>query len=610
MKNSGFTPLALMTKGWEKSNTVYNCLAFLPTIRYHEGVRKVFFFIAFIFLFLFLSLDQIEATSHVKFRTNPENLFPGGMVDFIIEGGNAFNPSLDYFYKAWNLSTGEGNCKIEGKLKPSSTDQLIVKDDILSGCAAQIGEWTFQLWLLSSSGDTLIISATFLIQQPGGGLPGLEPLQPTVLANQDPSVIIMNARKDNLYSIWWKDAKMLAAAGGVPYKAPDNGNFVIGLERTLGIDFGLGKTVTLCMDLGSSAPLLVNSFCRFRTVFTFVDVVPPESTKCTLIPENPGNDIPVSIKAAGLTPNTDYRVTLTSGGSLQKVEVKNSGTASLIFFDLGNNLPNGSYNFSVFGPANQKICDKTFAIIGKTSTVSFTPIPPFNPTKCTPPGGAADSGIDTAVGCIPTNLAGFVGKIFGIILGLAGGIALLLIIYSGYRMATEGSNPESLQGARETLTSAIVGLLFIIFSFVILEVIGVDILRIPGFGGSGRTTTDDGRQIPIQCRNAPYALDHVSLCGNQLVIDACNGLKTDAENGVILSNEDRAAFARCVRESFIISPSCLRAKFALENFDVCGELQTKAACSILREEVNERGGTAAATDEERATLNQCQQKGF
>ena len=40
---------------------------------------------------------------------------------------------------------------------------------------------------------------------------------------------------------------------------------------------------------------------------------------------------------------------------------------------------------------------------------------------------------------------------------------------------------EKLAGARETLTSAIVGLLFIVLSIVILEIIGVDILRIPGF---------------------------------------------------------------------------------------------------------------------------------
>ena len=48
-------------------------------------------------------------------------------------------------------------------------------------------------------------------------------------------------------------------------------------------------------------------------------------------------------------------------------------------------------------------------------------------------------------------------------------------------MISQG-NPEQVKGAREQLTAAIIGLLFIIFSLVILQVIGFNILRIPGFG--------------------------------------------------------------------------------------------------------------------------------
>lgn len=87
----------------------------------------------------------------------------------------------------------------------------------------------------------------------------------------------------------------------------------------------------------------------------------------------------------------------------------------------------------------------------------------------------------TAFGNISTDPAGFIRSIFTILLSLAGGIALLLIIVSGYRLMTSQGNPERVQGAREQLTSAIVGLLFIIFSLSILTIIGVDILRIPGF---------------------------------------------------------------------------------------------------------------------------------
>ena len=86
----------------------------------------------------------------------------------------------------------------------------------------------------------------------------------------------------------------------------------------------------------------------------------------------------------------------------------------------------------------------------------------------------------TAIGDISTDPGGFVKKIFGTILSLAGGVAIILIIISGYRLMASGGNPEKVQHAREQLTSAIVGLLFIIFSLSILQIIGVDILHIPG----------------------------------------------------------------------------------------------------------------------------------
>jgi len=89
--------------------------------------------------------------------------------------------------------------------------------------------------------------------------------------------------------------------------------------------------------------------------------------------------------------------------------------------------------------------------------------------------------VNTAIGNISTEPQGFVRFIFGAVLGLAGGIALILIIISGYKLMASQGNPEGTKAALEQLTSAIIGLLFIILSFVILQIIGVDILRIPGF---------------------------------------------------------------------------------------------------------------------------------
>lgn len=89
--------------------------------------------------------------------------------------------------------------------------------------------------------------------------------------------------------------------------------------------------------------------------------------------------------------------------------------------------------------------------------------------------------INTALGPIDTDPQNFVKWLFSVVLGLAGGIALIIIMISGYKFMASQGDPEKVGEARQQLTSAIVGLLFIIFSFVILEVIGVDILKIPGF---------------------------------------------------------------------------------------------------------------------------------
>jgi len=89
--------------------------------------------------------------------------------------------------------------------------------------------------------------------------------------------------------------------------------------------------------------------------------------------------------------------------------------------------------------------------------------------------------VETGIGTIGTDPKMFVQTIYSFVLGIAGGIALVLIIISGYQYMTSQGDPEKLKAANERLTAAIIGLLFIIFSFVILQVIGVDILKIPGF---------------------------------------------------------------------------------------------------------------------------------
>ena len=88
------------------------------------------------------------------------------------------------------------------------------------------------------------------------------------------------------------------------------------------------------------------------------------------------------------------------------------------------------------------------------------------------------SGCYTALGFVPTQPEKFIPWLFALFLALSGSIAVFLIIVSGFKFLSSQGKPESLQNAREQLTAAIVGLLFVIFSFALLQLIGVNILKI------------------------------------------------------------------------------------------------------------------------------------
>lgn len=99
-------------------------------------------------------------------------------------------------------------------------------------------------------------------------------------------------------------------------------------------------------------------------------------------------------------------------------------------------------------------------------------------------GTTPHAGIWTGFGCMSTNLSIFVERnVFGPILGIAGMISLACIIYAAFLIQTSQGNPEQITKAQELLTSCIMGLIMIIFSIFILRLIGVDILRLPSFGG-------------------------------------------------------------------------------------------------------------------------------
>lgn len=111
------------------------------------------------------------------------------------------------------------------------------------------------------------------------------------------------------------------------------------------------------------------------------------------------------------------------------------------------------------------------------ATVTASPEDPNSPElKGCSSGG---QGIDTAIGCIPVgdeqSLALFLLK-WG--MGIGGGIALIIIVISTYSIITSAGDPRKMQAGKETLTSAITGLILLVSSAFLLKFIGVDLLGI------------------------------------------------------------------------------------------------------------------------------------
>ena len=98
----------------------------------------------------------------------------------------------------------------------------------------------------------------------------------------------------------------------------------------------------------------------------------------------------------------------------------------------------------------------------------------------TPFGACGDTKMDTALGCVPVQIGPFVTWLSGWVFGVTGGIAFLMMVYGFFLMATSSGDPKAIQGAQETVTSAISGLALSIFGVFILRLIALDILQIPG----------------------------------------------------------------------------------------------------------------------------------
>ncbi len=109
-------------------------------------------------------------------------------------------------------------------------------------------------------------------------------------------------------------------------------------------------------------------------------------------------------------------------------------------------------------------------------------------------------------------IAPLVGNLLLWAITLAGVVALFFVIFGGFKFLTSGGEKEKVEGARKTITFAIIGLVVIFSSFAILRLVGqitgIACLSTPfDSGGKGWSVNSCG--LPrdtggaLQCNNVP-----------------------------------------------------------------------------------------------------------
>lgn len=136
-----------------------------------------------------------------------------------------------------------------------------------------------------------------------------------------------------------------------------------------------------------------------------------------------------------------------------------------------------------------------FACIFDSAELSFSPVvAPVDTTgkegqygteSCDPTDQSCincvgKGGIWIAIGCVDPTPVGVMTRLVQTGIGVMGGVALLQMIYAGIMYQT--GNKEKIAKARSQISATLVGLAVLVFSILILEIIGVNILDVTSAG--------------------------------------------------------------------------------------------------------------------------------
>lgn len=78
-----------------------------------------------------------------------------------------------------------------------------------------------------------------------------------------------------------------------------------------------------------------------------------------------------------------------------------------------------------------------------------------------------------------TKIGDLIVGVLQILLLLAGSIAVIFLVIGGYQYVMSRGNEEAAEKAKKTISSAVIGLIVIVLSFVIISIIAAVLLKAP-----------------------------------------------------------------------------------------------------------------------------------
>lgn len=439
------------------------------------------------------------------------------------------NPQIKFYYLLKNptntscfLNDGGKTRKYTGYFETNTTGGDLYKKKAIpsSTCGAintvaEQGTYKVTVWASTDSeitanpNNTLIQDAEIKVGTKQGGATRLEKIPNNesvsyICSNKPAKVNLINTEGGASYFFKW------STNNAPSYKVVSPANNADLIRDIPFVDsFGNavpfnGQEVTLTVRVGNSIyGSLIGSGLKYITLPDSNDprCQTQQNASCQVTVQPMGTTGPnksrykVSVVATGLIPNGTYLGELLkksdgTGWSYTKIAPA-GGTTDFVFISQTSGqvdpVPSGTYLFKLSSNGGADVwCQKDPINIGSgEKPVDLLPKCGDAGVECAPAKGEVcdgGKGILTAIGCIPTDPNEFINALMRVAAFGGGGIALLLMIFGAIQMVSSAGNPETLKKGQETFTAAIIGLLFIIFATLLLQIIGVDILSLPGFG--------------------------------------------------------------------------------------------------------------------------------